>query len=172
MKQVKLPRKSIKIKQSLLGVYGIVGVSVSTFGGFKVPFAESHAKEYWRHALVGIFLVLAIIAGIISFALYVFDANYFKSQIIAYVKTHNQRDLTLDGDLSVTFFPKLGLDAGKMTLTQRNSSKGFASIENVHFYIAWWPLVLRRLQVESVALDGVHANVIRFKNGSSNFDAR
>ena len=170
MKKVNLPRKESKIKQALLGLYGIVGVSLSTFGGFKVPFAESHAKEYWRHAVAGIFLVLAIIAGIVSFALYVFDANYFKSQIVAYVKTHNQRDLTLEGDLKVTFFPKLGLDAGKMTVSQQNSSKVFASIADAHFYIAWWPMLLKNLQIESVALDGVHANVIRYKNGSTNFD--
>ena len=55
------PPSESSIKRALLGLYGIVGVSVSTFGGFKVPFAESHAKEYWRHALAGIILVLLLI---------------------------------------------------------------------------------------------------------------
>ena len=158
------------LKQALLGLYGITGVTISTFGGFKIPFAESHAKEYWRHALAGILLVLVLIAGIISLALYMFDANYFKSQMVDYVKTHNQRDLALEGDIKVTFFPQLGLDSGKVTLSQRNSGKGFASIENARFYIAWWPLLRKQLQIERVALDGVHANVIRYKNGSTNFD--
>ncbi len=170
MKKPIKPPKESRLKQALLGLYGIIGVSVSTFGGFKVPFAESHAKEYWRHALFGIILVLGLIAGIISFAFYIFDANYFKSQMVDYVKTHNQRDLTLDGDIRITFFPRLGLDAGKMSLSQRNSSKNFASIDNAHFYIAWWPLVLKQLQIESVALDGVHANIVRYKNGSSSLD--
>lgn len=165
-----LPPSESSIKRALLGLYGIVGVSVSTFGGFKVPFAESHAKEYWRHALAGIILVLLLIAGIVSLALYMFDANYFKSQMVDYVKTHNQRDLTLDGDIKVTFFPRLGLDSGKMSLSQRNSSKGFASIENARLYIAWLPLLRKQLQIESVALDGMHANVIRYKNGSTNLD--
>lgn len=170
MKKTIQPPRESRLKQALLGLYGIIGVSVSTFGGFKVPFAESHAKEYWRHALFGIILVFGLIAGIISFALYVFDANYFKSQMVDYVKTHHQRDLTLDGDIRITFFPRLGLDAGKMSLSQRNSSKSFASIDNAHFYIAWWPLVLKQLQIESVALDGVHANIVRYKNGSSSLD--
>ena len=163
------PRES-SIKRALYGLYGIVGVSVSTFGGFKVPFAESHAKEYWRHALAGIILVLLLIAGTVSLVLYMFDANYFKSQMVDYVKTHNQRDLTLDGDIKVTFFPRLGLDSGKMSLSQRNSNKGFASIENARLYIAWWPLLRKQLQIESVVLDGIHANVIRYKNGSTNLD--
>lgn len=168
-KQPPPPRES-KVKQVLLGLYGIVGLSVSTFGGFKVPFAESHAKEYWRHAVAGIVFVVMLIAGIVSLALYMFDANYFKSQMVDYVKVHNQRDLTLDGDIRVTFFPRLGLDSGKMSLSQRNSNKGFASIENARLYIAWWPLLRKQLQIESVALDGMHANIIRYKNGSTNLD--
>lgn len=170
MKPGKQPAKESSIKQALLGFYGIVGVGISTFGPFKVPFAESHAKEYWRHALIGLILILLLIGGIISFALYMFDANYFKSQMVDYVKTHHQRDLTLEGDIKVTFFPKLGLDARKMTLSQRNSNKKFASIENARLYVAWLPLVQKQLQIENVDLDGVHANIIRFKNGSSNLD--
>ena len=166
----RVPASPSSIIRSILGLYGIVGVSLSTFGGFKLPFSESHAKEYWRHAVAGIILVTALIAGIISLALYMFEANYFKSQMIAYVKTHHQRDLTLEGDIKVTFFPKLGLDAGKMTLSQRNSNKEFASIESGRFHIAWWPLLKKQLQIESVALEGVHANVIRYKNGSTNLD--
>jgi AsmA protein len=170
MKKTIQPPKESGVKQALLGLYGIIGVSISTFGPFKVPFAESHAKEYWRHALAGIVIALALVAGIISLAIYMFDANYFKSQMVDYVKSHNQRDLTLDGDIKVTFFPKLGLNAGKMSLSQRNSSKNFASIDNARFYVAWWPLFLKQLQVEHVDLDGVHANIVRHKDGSTNLD--
>ena len=164
------PPKESSIKQALLGLYGIIGVGISAFGGFKLPFAESNAKDYWRHALAGVILILALISGIISLALYLFDANYFKSQMVDYVKTHNQRDLTLDGDIKVTFFPNLALKAGKMSLSQRNSSKNFASIDNANFYVAWWPLFLKQLQIEHVDLEGVHANIVRFKNGNTNLD--
>jgi len=164
------PQPSGSVKQALLGLYGIIGVTISTFGPFKVPFAESHAKDYWRHAVAGIVLVLLLIGGIVSLAIFMFDANYFKSQMVDYVKVHTQRDLTLEGDIKVTFFPQLGLDSGKMTLSQRNSSKRFASIENTHFNIAWWPLFRKQLQIERVTLEGVHANINLYKNGSTNFD--
>jgi len=170
LKPTKQPAPASSIKKALLGLYGIVGISVSTFGLFRVPFAEDNAREHWRHALAGIIIFLLLIAAIVSFALFIFDANYFKSQIVDYVKTNNQRDLTLEGDIKVTFFPKLGLDSGKMSLSQRNSNKGFASIENARLYIAWWPLLRKQLQIERVELDGVHANVTRYRNGSTNFD--
>jgi len=164
------PPKENPIKHALLGLYGIVGVSLSVFGGFKLPFAESNAKDYWRHALAGIIILLALITGIISLVLYMFDANYFKSQMVDYVKIHNHRDLTLDGDIKVKFFPKLGLDTGKLTLSQRDSNKNFASIDNARFYVAWWPLFIKQLQIEHADLDGVHANIIHYKNGGTNLD--
>ena len=164
------PRTGSYIKQALLGLYGVIGVTIATIGVFKVPFAEGYAKEYWRQALAGFVLLLMLITGIISLAVYTFDANNFKSQIIDYVKTNMQRDLILEGDLKVTFFPKLGLDSNKITLSQRNSSKVFASIDNARFNIAWWPLLFKQLRIESVTLDHLHANIIRDKNGNTNFD--
>ncbi|HEU0188016.1 MAG TPA: AsmA family protein [Gallionellaceae bacterium] len=158
------------IKNALLGLFGIIGLSVSMFGLFKVPFAESAAKEYWRQALVAILLILGLIAGVIALFIYTFDANNFKSQIIQYVKEHKQRDLTLEGDIKVTFFPKLGLNSGRMALSERNSSKGFASIDNVRLYVAWFPLLRKQLEVDRITLEGVHANVVRYKDGSSNLD--
>jgi AsmA protein len=170
MKPSKKPASPSSITQALLGIYGIVGVTISTFGIIRVPFAESHAKDYWRHAVMGLILIFTLIAGIISLAVYMFDANYFKSEMVDYVKTHYQRDLTLEGDIKVTFFPKLGLNSGKMTLSQRNSKQNFSSIENARLYISWWPILFKQIQVESVVLDGVHANIIRYKNGTSNLE--
>lgn len=164
------PRTGSHIKQALLGLYGVIGVTIATIGVFKVPFAEGYAKEYWRQALAGLVLLLAFITGIVSLAIYTFDANNFKSQIVDYVKTNMQRDLILEGDLKVTFFPKLGLDSNKITLSQRNSSKVFASIDSARFNIAWWPLLFKQLRIESVTLDHLHANIVRDKNGNTNFD--
>ncbi|HEY6095595.1 MAG TPA: AsmA family protein [Gallionellaceae bacterium] len=158
------------IKNALLGLFGIAGLSISMLGLFKVPFAESAAKEYWRQALVAIVLILGLIAGVIALFIYTFDANRFKSQIIQYVKVHKQRDLTLEGDIKVTFFPKLGLNSGKMALSERNSNKAFASVDNVRLYVAWLPLLRKQLEVDRITLEGVHAHVVRYKDGSSNLD--
>lgn len=154
----------------LLGLLGVVGLVISTFSTVKIPFAETYAKEYWRHALAGLILVLLLIGGIVASVAYLFDANYFKSQIVEYVKANNQRDLTLEGDIKVTFFPSLGLNSGKMSLSQRNSNKEFASIENARLRVAWWPLLRKQLRIERITLDRVRANVIRYKDGSTNLD--
>ncbi len=163
------PEKS-SLKQVFLGWYGVVGTCMGYVLPFKPPLAETYAKEYWRHALGSLLLVLMFLGGIVSLTFYLLDANDFKSQIVDYVKTHKQRDLVLDGDIHITWFPQLGLETGKLSLSQRNSSSKFASVENARLYVAWWPLFIKQVQVERVVLDGVHANLLRHPDGSTNFD--
>ena len=158
------------LKLTLLGLYGVTGLTLSYVTPFKLPFVESYAKDHWRHALGGLLLIVVLFFGAMGLAFYLIDANDFKSQIVDYVKTHKQRDLVIDGDIQVTLFPKLGLDTGKMSLSQRNGSQKFASVNSARLYVAWWPLLRMQLQVERVVLDGLHANLILHKNGSSNFE--
>jgi AsmA protein len=164
------PAPAGSLKQILLGWYGVVGMGLGYVLPFKPPFAEGYAKEYWRQALGSLLLVLALIGGLVGLTFYLLDANDFKGQIVDYVKANKQRELVLEGDLQLTFFPQLGLDTGKMSLSQRNSTRKFAAVDNARLYIAWWPLLLKRLQVERVVLDGLHADVVRHADGSSNFD--
>ncbi len=165
-----VPAQPGSLKLAFLGWYGVVGTALGYVLPFKPPFAEGYAKEYWRHALGSLLLVLALLGGIVGLTLYLLDANDFKAQIVDYVKTHKQRDLVLDGDIHVTWFPQLGLETGKLSLSERNSSRKFASVENARLYVAWWPLLRKQVQVERVVLDGVHANLLRHPDGSSNFD--
>ena len=157
------------IKNSALGLTGIIGVVASMFG-IKVPFAESLAKEHWRHGLVALLLIILMIPATIGLFLYLVDANQFKSEIVQFVKVQTQRDLVLQGDIKVTFFPKLGLDTGKMSLSQRNSAREFASVNNARLYIAWLPLLRKQLVFDRVVIDGMNANVARRKDGTTNFD--
>lgn len=92
------------IKSTILGLIGIIGVSVGIFG-IRVPFAESLAKEHWRAGLAVLVLVVLMIPAAIGLFLYLVDANRFKGEIVQFVKAQTQRDLVLEGDLKVTFFP-------------------------------------------------------------------
>ena len=95
-------------KYALLGLYGVIGMLVSALGLFKLPFAESLAREHYRYAIAGLLIVLLVIPAIIVVFILSFNANNYKTDIVQYVKEHTQRDLVLQGDIKVTFFPKLG----------------------------------------------------------------
>ncbi len=157
-------------KYALLGLIGVIGMLISMFGPVRIPFVESVAKSYYRYALGALLIVLLVITAILGLFVLAFDANNFKSEIKQFVKEHTQRELVIEGDIKVTFFPKLGLDTGKMALTQRNSAKVFASVDNARLYIAWWPLIKRQIVFDHVVINGIHANLIRLHDGSTNFE--
>lgn len=157
------------IKYALLGLYGLIGMLISIFGPFRMPFAESLAKQHYRYAFGAVLIALMIVPLAIIVFMLSFNANHFKTQIIQYVKNHTQRELVLQGDIKVTFFPKLGLDIGKMLLSQRNSASEFASVNDARLYIAWLPLLKKRLVFDHVEIDGARVNLIRFKDGTTNY---
>ncbi|MCG6933473.1 MAG: AsmA family protein [Gallionella sp.] len=157
-------------KYALLGLYGVIGMLVGALGLFKLPFAESLAKQHYRYAIAALLAVLMIVPAIVVVFILSFNANSFKTQIVQYVKNHTQRELVLQGDIKVTFFPKLGLDTGKMLLSQRNSAREFASVNDARLYVAWLPLLKKQLVFDHVEVDGAKVNLIRYKNGTTNYD--
>ena len=158
------------IKYALLGLAGMIGMLVSMFGAGKVPFAEGLAKTYYRYALGALLLIVLLISVSVGLFIVTFDANNFKSEIVQFVKARTQRDLVIEGNIKVTFFPKLGLDSGRASLSQRNSAHEFASINNARLYIAWLPLFKRQLVFDHIEIDGARANLTRLKDGATNFD--
>lgn len=158
------------VKCAMLGIFGMVGLLISAVGPFKVPFAETLAKTYYRQAVTGLVIMVAVMAGLIVAVIKLFDPNQFKNQLVSWVHERTQRDLVLDGDLSVSYFPKLGLESGKASLSQRRSAREFASIDKARVTIAWLPLLRGRLHIDSAEVEGLRAHLVRFKDGSTNVD--
>jgi AsmA protein len=157
------------IKYALLGLYGVIGLFVALIG-IRLPFAEPLAKQHYRYAIGGVLIVLLILSVVVGVFILSFNANNFKTEIVQYVKEHTQRDLVLQGDIKVTFFPKLSMDTGKMLLSKRNSAREFASVNNIRLYVEWFPLLRRQIVIDHLEIDGAHINLTRFKDGSTNYD--
>ena len=127
-------------------------------------------NRYLKYALFaagGLAALFLIAIGVIVATV---DPNSFKPQIVELVKAKKQRTLTLAGDIKLSVFPKLGLDLGKAALSEHKSSNPFASVEHLKLGVAWLPLFKQELVVEQVIVDGVAANLVRFADGSTNFD--
>src|SRR5688572_20109228 len=158
------------IARSMLGTVGMAGVLVSTVGPLRLPFAETLAKPYYREAVIGLLAVVAVVAGLVTAVVKLFDPNQFKDQIVRYVHERTQRDLVLDGELTMRYFPKLGIESGKASLSQRRSAREFASIEKSRVTLAWLPLLRGRMHVDSIEVDGLKAQLVRLKDGTTNID--
>ncbi len=99
-----------------------------------------------------------------------FDANQFNSDITRLVKSRTQRTLAIDGKIKLAFFPKLGVELGKLTLSEHNGSKLFAAMNSARVSVDLLPLLSGQIVVDRISVDGLNTRLIRHKDGSSNFD--
>lgn len=120
-----------------------------------------------------LFVVIAIIVVLIAAIAYIastFNPNDYKQQVIDLVKKEKQRDLKLDGDISLTFWPKVGANLGKIAISEQNSADLFASVESAKVALSVMPLLKKQLVVDTVYIDGATANIIKRADGSTNYD--
>ena len=122
-------------------------------------------------------IVLGVAAAIVALLLIVvaviaarFDPNSYKAELAALVKDKTGRTLTLEGPLSLSFFPKLAVRAEKIALSGEGGKGTFARVGELRLSLALLPLISQQVVVDRVALTGVSAEVVRYKNGKTSID--
>ncbi|MDQ9170055.1 AsmA family protein [Oxalobacteraceae bacterium R-40] len=123
--------------------------------------------KYLVFGLLGL-LGIVIVAGVIIAA--TFDPNDYKPYIIKTVQEKKQRTLTIPGEIKLTFFPKIGADLGKVSISEHQGKAEFASVNSAKVSLALIPLLSKTLVVDHVKIDGLNVHIKRFKDGSTNFD--
>ncbi len=127
-------------------------------------------KRYLKYGLAVLAGVAFIFALLLVTASLLINPNDYKPQIVRLVKDKKQRTLTLAGDIKLAFFPKLGFDLGRASISEFKSDKEFAAIDSARLYLSWWPLLKKELVVDQVRVEGVRANLVRYRDGTTNFD--
>src|SRR5690349_15923800 len=122
-----------------------------------------------KYVLFGVGALIALMVIAVIVIALTFDPNQYKPQIIQAVKDKTGRTLAIAGDLKLKLFPKIGAELGHTSLSERNSDKTFASVNNVQVYVALLPLLSKSVVVDEVRLDGLTAHLIKFKDGTTNF---
>ena len=127
-------------------------------------------KKLLKYSLYGIAsLIVLILVGVAIFAA-TFNPNDYKQKVVDLVKEKKQRTLNIEGDIKLSFWPKIGADLGKVSLSEHNNPAEFASLDSVKVSLALLPLLKKQLVVDTVYIDGAKANIIKYKDGTTNFD--
>ena len=115
-------------------------------------------------------LVTLIVAiGLFTFYLLtIFDPNDFKQEIQQWVKQQTQLELAIDGDLSLSVFPWLGVAANSVTLNK--TQQEIAAVKQLQIFAKLKPLLNSELVVDGVKLDHLKLNLIVDKNGKGNWE--
>ncbi|MDZ4211236.1 MAG: AsmA family protein, partial [Methylotenera sp.] len=123
--------------------------------------------KYSAYVLGGLIGLVLLVVTIIAVT---FNPNDYKQKVIDLVQEKKERTLKLDGDIKLAFWPKIGADLGKISLSEHKNSKEFASVNSVKVSLALLPLLKKELIVDTIYIDGAQANIVKYKDGSTNFD--
>jgi len=122
--------------------------------------------------LLGIVLVLVIlvVAAVIVLPLLI-DPNEHKDDIIAAVKEQTGRDLQITQELTLSVFPWLGIETGGVSLSNAKGfgDEPFAQVEQLGLRVKLLPLISRRVEVDTLVLDGLRLNLAKDAQGTSNW---
>ena len=122
----------------------------------------------WLGGFVITFVVVIILA--IFFIPKFIDPNDYRDEIIALVKDKTDRELRLDGDLSVSVFPWLGVKTQGLALAQPKSIDGdMVSVESAQLRVKLIPLLSKRVEVDTIVLDEPLLRIVTLKNGVDSF---
>jgi AsmA protein len=114
--------------------------------------------------------IVALVVVAIAIVAATFDPNKYKPEIVAAVKDKTGRTLAIEGNLSLSFFPSIGIAVGRASLSEPSSSRIFARVEQAKVSLALWPLLSKQVVVDRVALSGLTVDLVQHKGGKSNFE--
>ncbi len=114
--------------------------------------------------------LVVLLGAVAAFIVATFDANKWKGEISQLVQEKKNRSLKIEGDLSLSLFPSVGVQLGKATLSEHKSEQVFASVDSARVSVRLMPLLSKQVVVDTVELGGMKARLVRFKDGRMNID--
>ncbi len=116
-------------------------------------------------------LVVAAVGGVLVLTQLV-DPNDYKPEIARMVEERTGRKIDLQGELQLTFFPWIGVETGKVALS---NAPGFGdepmvAAENLRVQAKLLPLLKRQLEVDTVVVDTPVIRLLTDADGRTNWE--
>ncbi len=120
---------------------------------------------------ISLSLIILLIIAAIGFAA-IFDPNDYKKELITLVKDKTGRDLSMPGDISLSFFPWIGIDLGAIKISNAKGfgKQPFAQMSHLQVRVKFLPLFKQQLEADTIVIDGLELNLAKNKQGLSNWD--
>lgn len=129
-------------------------------------------KKLIKLAGIVVAVVVTLLVAVVVLVTTVIDPNDYKDDITKAVSENTGHTLVIEGDLALSFFPWVGIEVGKARLA---GAPGFgetpmARIEQVNIKVKLLPLFGRKVEMDTVVLDGVALNMVKNASGKGNWE--
>jgi len=120
----------------------------------------------------GLTIILVLIALIFAYLAISFDPNDHKQRVIDIVKEKTGRDVQIDGDIEMSFYPWLGITMGTTTVSnaQGFQAKNFAEFNQASARLELMPLLQKQIVADRIELSGAEVWLERNLDGVTNWD--
>lgn len=117
--------------------------------------------------IAAIFIIMVATAAIM---LATFDPNSHKERIASLVKEKTGRDLSIAGDINVSFFPILGFEAKGIQLGNPAGfkDKDFINVGTASAGVKLIPLLTRQIEITDIILQEPQIHIIKKQDGTTN----
>jgi len=115
--------------------------------------------------VVSLFVLAAVLLAVMV------DPNKYKGDITRLVKERTGRELVFEGDVKLSFFPRLGVQTAGVSLSNPPGfgDKPFTRIKAANVSIKILPLLYRRVEVGRVSLEGLELHLLRDAEGRASW---
>jgi AsmA protein len=122
--------------------------------------------------LAGFSVLLFVIAIAICLIPLLIDPNDYKIDIASLIKDKTGRDVVFEGDITVSVFPWIGLKTEKMVISNSPGFQktAFITVDKSDIKVKLLPLLTQKIEVKAIALEGLTLNLVKDKQGVSNWD--
>jgi len=115
-------------------------------------------------------LVLLLVLAVVIITL-VIDPNDYREDVEEAVFDATGRELHIEDELSLSFFPWLGVETGRVTLGNAEGFEGdFFSLDSADVRLRLIPLLRRQLEVAEIGVEGLRLNLAVNEAGVTNWD--
>ncbi|MBL1141959.1 MAG: AsmA family protein [Proteobacteria bacterium] len=120
----------------------------------------------------GIGLMIALVIAAIVITLIYINPNDYKGSIAEKLKEETGRDIRIDGDINLSYYPWLGLDVEGITVSNAKGfgDKPFLQTKTIKARVKLLPLLRKELEMDTLVLHGATVNLARNEKGVSNWD--
>ena len=124
----------------------------------------------WIGIVGGGLVVILVVA--VAAATLLLDPNDYREEIATRVEQATGRELKIEGDIRLSFFPWLGLELGKLELGNAAGfgKTPFARIGGADARVKILPLLSGKVEMDKVVLRGLELQLARRADGTSNWD--
>ncbi|MFH1915292.1 MAG: AsmA family protein [Pseudomonadota bacterium] len=119
---------------------------------------------------VAVACIIAVAAALLWASYYV-DSEEFRLRFTTLAEEALGRPVRLDGGLDIALYPMLSLEVSGLTVADAPEfgDVPLAEIDTLHVSVRLLPLFSRSVDIESIVVQGVRANVIRSPQGTFNW---